>query len=163
MRVLLAGLLALVAVPALAEWAHTEQGGAFDDNPTHLAVGASGSYGFGLRCRQGGPLEAIYITPESVDDQTAEIMSAFPTSLLIRIDDDEPQEFTGSVEVPEGELGVVAEVPASLADDIEGASRRVAVAIKTVTGTFHEREFDVRGSTAAATALKEGCALASPG
>lgn len=167
MRVLLAGLLALAAAPASAEWLYNQQGGAFDDAPMHIAAGQTGAYGFGFRCRYLGTIEAVFITPEQIDADTADMMNQLGVTLLVRADDNEPHRIEGSVESLDGTLAILAEVEhpfgdevaVPILDEVEGASRRVAVAFEGIGQIFHETEIDVRGSTSAIAALKQDCGL----
>lgn len=161
MKAVWAGLFSLAATGADAAWLHDEQGGAFSDTPLQIAVGSSGPYGFGFRCHGSEDLEALFLTPERVSDEAAEMTSVIPMTLLVRVDDNEPHEIEAAGNVLDGKLGILAEVTPDLADEVEGAVRRVAVAVDMLGQTYHETEFDVRGSTAAVAALKAGCGLTS--
>ena len=153
-----AGLL-FVRAPAQAQWLYQGQESAFGDDTLHVALTASGSYGFGLRCK-AGTIEAVYTTPDkSFDADGYKLANALKPLLRIRIDDQGIVELAAELHDSNGSMVVLAEVERSLLDSVRDARRRVAVVVQLLGDRYHERSFNVRGSTAALNKLIAGCDL----
>lgn len=150
-----AGALIFVA-PAQAEWYYQGEKSAFGTQGTHMALGHNGLYAFGFRCDQDD-VAGIFITPEDLDDASAEGLTFLAPKLLIRVDDRAVHEHFGVVESANGKLRVSVTVRPSLLEQVRDAKRRIAVAIRMSDRTFHEASFSARGSTSALRSFLANC------
>ncbi len=155
-----AAMAALVPVASQAQWIHDEQGSAFDDKKTHLAITGLGDYGFALRCTNPADLEMVLLAPEKMDQETAAQINALSPELMIRVDDLPPGKYQAEIVAKEASIAAIALVPIDLAIQIRDGNRRVSVALGTLGELFHEREYGLRGSTAAVDAMMKGCRIA---
>ncbi|KQI68717.1 hypothetical protein AN189_07405 [Loktanella sp. 3ANDIMAR09] len=138
---------------------HEESGGAFDGSPTQLAMAANLDYGFGLRCTDEFDLVAIFVTPEQIDQDTLDRMTALLPTVLIRVDDNEPFELPSEGLVAPQGASYLGDAPADLAVQIAGAKTSVSVAISLLGEIYHETRFGSSGSTRAANLVIENCGL----
>lgn len=151
---IVAGLLS-VSTSAYGQWLYQSRESAFGDDTLHIALTASGLYGFGLRCRNG-TFEAVYITPEKFGESIG-LLNALRPQLRIRIDNQGVLDFDAELEDAEGKLAVLAEIDRSLAEAVRDARRRVAVVVEVLGERFHEKSFNVRGSTKAVGKVIADC------
>lgn len=151
--------LTFASVPASAQWVHQEQGNAFDTEKVQIVLTARGQYAVGLRCTSENDLTTIFITSESVDQNTLEMINAAEPEILVRVDQNEPHTLDAEGDIPEGKLTLRADAPPSLASELIEAKSRVSVAARMLGSLYHETEFNVRDSTASVTKLVELCGL----
>ncbi|WAC26303.1 hypothetical protein [Ancylobacter sp. SL191] len=159
-RLLIAALLlAASSLTASAQWVSDKEGGAFDDDATHLAVTVAGDYVFGLRCRSDN-LEAVFITPERIDDpKDVEAMNSVGAKLRVRADKGEILVFDAVAHEVKGTLGMVAEVDEDLFLEVMDADSSISVVITMKGENFHETKFNARGSTKALEEVADGCGI----
>lgn len=160
LRLFIAALvLAASSLTASAQWVSDSEGGAFDNDATHLALTVSGDYVFGLRCRNDN-LEAVFITPERVDDpKDIEAMNTVGPKLRVRVDKGEIMSFDATAHEVKGTLGVVAEVDEDLFLEVMDADGSISVVITMKSDNFHETKFTARGSTKALEEVADGCGI----
>lgn len=140
-----------------ANWIYSETKSAFADSSVKLAATALGGYALGMRCSKD-KREAIFITSEKeFEPDSLKLANGTHPVLLLRVDDLGVVELPGAVVGTNGKMGMIAEVPNEVLMQVKDAKRRVAIAIKLITGTFHETTFAVRGSTKAVGKLIENC------
>ena len=151
---------AALATPAAAQWAYDQRGGAFDEAATHLAMTMRETgYSLAVRCQSADDLTLVFLTEETMTDEDSDNLNLFSPLLLVRVDDEAPFELDGVTQVGETGMGIFAPAPIGVLSQINGAKRRVAVAIRVLDDTFHEIEFNARGSTSATAKLKKGCGI----
>lgn len=155
--IIVAAIMSAAPGIASAQWMYQESGGAFDGNALHLGAVSAGPYGFALRCRTADTLEMVFLTPELVDTDTAELMALTFPKILFRVDDLEPFEIEAIAHSQEGLLSLTGEAPPEVLDQVAGANRRIAVAVRVLDEVYHETDFTARGSTAAANSVRSGC------
>ncbi|MBS9476439.1 hypothetical protein [Ancylobacter radicis] len=156
---LAAALLAASSLAASAQWIADKEGGAFDDDALHLALTVSGDYVFALRCRDN-TLEAVFITPERIDDPKGpEIMNSLEPKLRVRVDGGEIIANDATAHEVKGTLGMVAEVDDDLFLEVMDAQSSISVVITMKGDNFHETKFNARGSTKALEEVADGCGI----
>lgn len=155
----LAGVVALFPGIAVAQWQHTESGGAFDGAPMNVAGITATGYMFGLRCEDAASLEVVYITPETVTHDEATRATRLAPRVMVRVDDGPVIEVDAVADAVNGRLGFAGSPDPSLADQIAGAGQRISVAVSFLGQIIHESAFSARGSTAAVGALSENCGI----
>lgn len=149
--------LFVLSTPAQAQWLYQDKESAFGDDTLHIALTASGSYAFGLRCK-AGTFDAIFITPEQAEGSFG-MLNMLKPKLRIRVDDQDIQNFDGEIENADGKVVILAAIERSLAEAIRDARRRVAVVIEVLGQRFHEQSFNVRGSTNAVGKVLAKCGV----
>ncbi len=150
-------LLVASSLSASAQWVSQKDGGAFDNDATHIALTVAGDYAFGLRCRNN-TLEAVFITPERVDDdKDIEAMNSVEPKLRVRVDKGEVMSFDAVAHEVKGTLGIVAEVDEDLFLEVMDADSSISVVITLKGDNFHETKFTARGSTKALEEVADGC------
>ncbi len=152
------GLL-LTCGTAAAQWVYQKQESAFDDDASNVALTAVGKYGFGVRCT-GGAAELVFITPDSsFNDDTYEFANLTGPVLLLRTDNDPVQQLAIKLQDVDGTAVARGDADVELIRKIAGAKKRVSVALKLVGETYHEQQFNVRGSSKAIEKVIEACGL----
>lgn len=149
-----AGLLS-VSTSAQAQWLYQGQESAFGDDTMHVALTALGPYALGLRCK-AGTFEAVYITPERSDEGLS-MLNMLKPQLRVRVDNQSVLDLDAELEDADGKLVVLAEIDRSLAEAVRDARRRVAVVVEVLGQRYHERSFNVRGSTNAVGKVMANC------
>ncbi|MBS7536672.1 hypothetical protein KHC28_23725 [Ancylobacter sonchi] len=159
-RLFLTAFLVVASLNAArAQWIAQSQGGAFDDEPMHVALTLSGRYGLGLRCK-GDTTEIVFTTPEKVlDEDTLRGMNVVGPKLRARIDKGEIIELDGTVDAVDDKLLVIADAEIGLFEKIRDARSSVAVVVTLLGKNYHETTFNVRGSKAAIAKIIKGCKL----
>jgi len=146
-------------VEARAQWMHQGNESAFGDSGLHIAVTASGRYGFGIRCR-GDLIEMLYVTPDtSFDKSTYTMANLTKPKLRVRVDDSTIVDLEGELVDIDGTAALLAEIDLDLVYAVRDAKRRVAVVLQLIGENYHENSFGVRGSTAATNKMLVGCNL----
>lgn len=155
-----------MATPAAAQWIHNEDGSAFDDTETHIALVAVGAYGFGFRCTNVSDLTAVMIAPEKMDKETEGSVNALIPQLLVRVDDGQVISIYAEIKADDESISILSVANpdqggnAKLASQVRDGKSRVSVAVKMVDEIFHETKFSLVNSTAAIGKLMTGCGIA---
>ena len=139
------------ATPAAA-WQATIERDDFGPDHVGFAVTTTGGNAFGLRCTNGQEPAVIFATLELWDDQLA----AIPATLLIKIDDGEPQSRQAVLEkypMTAGlseQLGVRALASGddlfTILEAIAKAKNQIAVAVEIAGQRFGNTRFSAKGS-----------------
>lgn len=155
----LAGFLATGGV-ANAQWVYQAQESAFDDNSMHIAVTAAGQYGFGFRCK-GGKIETVYLTSDkSFEDNSAILMAnATKPKLRVRVDKNPVVDIDVELQNIDDKATAFGDVDIDLLKSVAAAKNRVAVVLQIIGDNYHEKSFNVRGSTKAINQIIESCDL----
>ena len=154
-----AGLLISSASIASAQWINQKNGGEFDDDPTYLALTASGRYGLGFRCNSN-ELKIILITPEKVDDSdNISLLEKAGPKLRIKIDGGAIKDFDADLDEANGTLGIIADADVTLVKSVRNAKSKISAVLSVLGMNFHETTFNVRGSKTAINKLIDGCKL----
>lgn len=152
-------LISLINVStASAQWLFQTKENAFEPSKSmHIALTAVGEYALGLRC-QDGQRSAIFITSETIEDVS--VLNALKPELLIRIDQNQIFTFPTLLESRDNKLTASvtdAEKMANVFEEGKNAKKRISIAIKMLTETYHPTNFSVRGSTKSITELQANC------
>jgi hypothetical protein len=158
---LLSLLLVLGSVTAAnAQWIQQKKEDPFDGKHLYIAVTASGSYGFGVRCEAGTDRpELILITPEKLDTAATNLLNLTSPKLVIIVDDSSPREVDATLSTgDEGQLIIASndDPVAALAAELVSARRRVAVAVAAGGEKFHKTQFGVSGTKRAVGSVVAG-------
>ncbi|KAB2693860.1 hypothetical protein [Brucella intermedia] len=145
---------------ANAQWVYQAQESAFDDNSMHIAVTAAGQYGFGFRCK-GGKIETVYLTPDkSFDDNSAILMAnATKPKLRERVDKNPVVDIDVELQNIDDKATAFGDVDIDLLKSVASAKNRVAVVLQIIGDNYHEKSFNVRGSTNAINKIVAACNL----
>ncbi len=157
---LAASLAAALAAPAAAQWVHDEDGSAFDDAKTNIAIVAVGQYGFGFRCTEASDLTAVMIAPEAMDEGTVSAINASSPELLLRVDKNTPHELQAVIESNGDTISVLSLITPELAAEVRDGKLGISVAIRAMGKIFHEKEQSLANSTDAISKLMKGCGIA---
>ncbi len=162
----MAVLVAVLAVPAKADWLHKSEENPFTGD-THIAMGITdmSGYAVGFRCSKADDLSLVFVTPESVEDGAAVAgMNALGIKLLVIVDDQPKLTLEAGLDRAPGgsnKLRLVssdAEI-VGLIDKVKAAKKRVAMAVELMGQAMHAKSFDVRGSRRALDDLGSGCKI----
>jgi hypothetical protein len=158
MRSLVFTLAMLAPGVAAAQWHYQGEDSAFGEGGLHIAAVANQLYFFGVRCELG-QMEAVYATPEDVDDSDTLTLQMLSPEFLLRVDDNEPIEALAVLDSMNGKLRATTEVEYAFADQLRNATRRLAIAIRLGGERFHEQTFSVVGSTRTVDDMMAGCGV----
>jgi len=155
----LVGFLALGSESASAQWLYEGNESAFGDDALHVAVTASGFYGFGLRCR-GDTIEVIYMTPDtSFNNEYYKLANITQPKLRIRVDDGAIVDVDATLVDIEGKATAIGNVDIALLHSVSNAKKRVAVVLQLIGVNYHEKSFNPRGSSKALGKIMSACGL----
>lgn len=160
-----AALIAATAtLPANAQWIRQEKEDPFGSDNLLLALTANQPYGFGLRCgTQSKTLEAVFITPESVEKGFVVALNLLSPKMLIRVDDGSIEEQDVQFDRSEqGALVAISTVSKEIGAKIGSAHKRIAVAIGVGDEKVHKSSFGVIGIKQATFPLLNACSQAKP-
>ncbi len=145
---------------ANAQWMYQGQESAFDNDTLHIAVTAAGQYGFGFRCK-GTKIEAVYMTPDKSFDDSAAISLANATKPKIRVRVDKNPVVDVDVELQniDDKATAFGDVDIDLLKSVASAKNRVAVVMQILGDNYHEKSFNVRGSTKSIGQIIKACGL----
>ncbi|OEI84424.1 hypothetical protein GRI33_00950 [Brucella sp. BO3] len=149
---------------ANAQWIYQGQESAFDDDALHIAVTAAGQYGFGFRCK-GAKIEAVYMTPDKSFEDSAAISLANATKPKIRVRVDKNPVVDVDVELQNinDKATAFGDVDIDLLKSVAAAKNRVAVVMQILGENYHEKSFNVRGSTKSIGQIIKACGLEDDG
>lgn len=100
------------------------------------------------------------MTPDTSFDEAAYTLANVSKPLLkVRIDNEPVMELAGTIIDTEGKAAVLVDADAALFRAVGSAKKRVAVVLTLLGDNFHEKSFNVRGSTNAITKLAEACGV----
>lgn len=167
MRAVFAAFFTLVwAGAALAQWVITKEDDAFEGD-LHMALSAEwGGYMAGFRCREGKPPSFVYMTPESAETSSIEMMQRMPPSIVVVVDDQprltigteiEANATTGKLTAITFEPEVVEVIFAA-----KNAKKRVAFGLEFMGKVYHSKSFSPTGTTKALGGLIERCKIDTP-
>lgn len=151
------------AAPAGASWQATIERDDFGSD--HVGTAATTAEGkvFGLRCQNGQEPALVFATLELWADQLAEL----PATLLIKVDDGEPQSQQAVLEQYPRMMGLTQQlgvrVLASgndlfpILDAIAKAKNRITVAVELAGQRFENTRFSARGSRASFKRIWQFC------
>ncbi len=151
----------LLNTPAYAAWEYEGQDSDFGGPGQHMALNMSddGNYVFGFRCL-GGQTQAIFLTPEILENADLEMTDNLPVRLLFKIDGGEAANLEATVDSALLQLRVtgenVSETQIKLARD---AAKSISVAIRIGELVVHETRINARGSTAAISKFMDNCGI----
>jgi hypothetical protein len=118
-----------------------------------------GNYFFAFRC-MGKEVQAVYLTPEILENADIEMTKDIPTRLLFKVDGGETIDLPATVDSALRQLrltgGNVPDQQVKLARD---AIKSISVAVKIGGVVFHETRIGVRGSTSAISKFMSACGI----
>lgn len=148
-------LLATSVGPAEANWQASVEKDDFGDDHVGVAISTMGGRALALKCENKNEPTLIFATRELWSDQFA----GFPATLLIKVDEGEPESLSASLESYPMMVGfgqqMGVRVLASgdsllpLIEQIAKSKGRVAVALELAGKRFENTRFSARGSRAA--------------
>lgn len=145
--------------PAFSQWIYQGQESAFGDSGVHVAPTGTGNYAFGIRCRKD-LIEVIYFTPDtSFDAGTYKLANITEPKFKVRVDDGPVVELPAELSDVDGKASVISEIDLEMVLAIRDAKKRVAGVLELLGEHYHEKSFNVRGSTKAIGQILAGCGL----
>ena len=161
-RRLITILLLVLAGPASAQWVYQSEESAFGSGGTQIMLAPAGyKTALGLRCLKEKSPEIVYMTNDSsFDADTTKVANMTTPKLMLRIDDNDPQELDSTILLTDdGTAMFVAEANKELLNEIGGAKKRVAIAVGLLGETYHENKVGVRGTRKNVDKLISDCKL----
>lgn len=141
--------------PAGANWQASVEKDDFGDDHVGVAISTTGGRALGLRCENRSEPTLIFATRELWSDEFA----GFPATLLIKVDDGEPESLPASLESYPMMVGFSQQMGVRvmaagdsllpLIEQIAKSKGRVAVALELAGKRFENTRFSTRGSRAA--------------
>lgn len=143
-----------------AQWLYQGQESAFDDDALQIAVTAEGQYALGFRCKRDN-IEVVYMTPDkSFQDADAYKMANLAKpKIRIRIDNNPIVDIDAFMTEAGGKATIIGETDLEMLESIRNAKKRVAVVLQLLGDSYHEKSFNVRGSTKALGQIIKACKL----
>ncbi len=160
---ILYGLTALLflASPVFAAWEYEGQESDFGSSGQHVVANMSedGNYFFAFRCI-GKETQAVFLTPEVLENADLSLTKDLPFRLLFKIDGGDASNLPATVDSALRQLRVTGE---NVSDEqikfARDATKSISVAIKIGDLVVHETRISARGSTDAISKFMKACGI----
>lgn len=156
-----AGLLALSATSASADWLNHGAESAFGVPGTYSSYTENSyGYGFSVWCVPEGLL-AAFDTTEVLEVGDTDRFAASPTVLLIRADSMPPRYYVAGIESSDRRLRVSASIDPEAVRQIGQIREHLSVAVMISGSIYHEQTFDALGAAVSISRFVTSCKLAT--
>lgn len=142
-----------------AQWLTQEHASEFSSTKTYVSMTVSGEYFFAVRCRDAGSINALFLTPEIVDQMTMGKINQGRPELLVRFDAGPITALPVTGEAGPTDSGYFGQVGPEFLGQLRDANQRAVVALRFAGQVFHETEFNVLLADQAVADLSKNCVI----